>query len=398
MAGTLALNVEILGEFKNLTKATQGAEKQLSGLNKVTQGISSGMIKGLAAIGVGFSLNAISQQFQNLTKAAISDAKSQEILALAMTNTGKATQSQIAEAERLIGKMSISAAVADDDLRPAFQKLFIATGDVTRSNRFLQVALDASAGTGKDLDSVTQAMAKSLAGQDTALLKLIPSLRGANDPLAELEKTFKGAAEAAADTDPYQRMQVVMGEIEESLGYVLLPMLEKFSDWFVDVLPEIQKFSEGMILALDDPQVKQSIDNMLTALGNLGLTIGTLFGSTETDEAKGFMNFWIVLTGIVEGVATAISALLAPINAAFGNTKPMENWLDSILNGLLGAVGAITGLSQPTVYPNTDGRSNQPRSASITNNITVQTNATAQQIADALNKATRNSGASLLAV
>ena len=399
MAGTLALNVEILGEFKNLTKATQGAEKQLSGINKVTKGISTGMVKSLAAIGVGFSLNAISQQFQKLTKATIDDRKSQELLALAMLNTGKATQVQIDQAEKLIGKMQITSAVADDDLRPAFQKLFIATGDVTKANRYLQIALDTSAATGKDLDAVTQAMSRALAGNDTALNRLIPSLKGAKDPLAELERTFKGAAEAAADLDPYQRMEIVMGEIDESIGAVLLPTLEKFSDWFVTILPDIQNFSNGLLKALDDPRVKSSIDSMMKSLGDLGLTIGTLFGSTETDEAKGFMNFWIVLTGIVEGVATTLNALIAPINAAFGNTKSMEKWLDTILNGIVGIVGSITGMTRkPLTGYNPIGTS-RPSPTPTAQNVTININkgnVTAQEIADKINRGNRATGTNLI--
>jgi hypothetical protein len=399
MAGTLALNVEILGEFKNLTKATQGAEKQLSGINKVTKGISTGMVKSLAAIGVGFSLNAISQQFQKLTKATIDDRKSQELLALAMLNTGKATQVQIDQAEKLIGKMQITSAVADDDLRPAFQKLFIATGDVTKANRYLQIALDTSAATGKDLDAVTQAMSRALAGNDTALNRLIPSLKGAKDPLAELERTFKGAAEAAADLDPYQRMEIVMGEIDESIGAVLLPTLEKFSDWFVTILPDIQNFSNGLLKALDDPRVKSSIDSMMKSLGDLGLTIGTLFGSTETDEAKGFLNFWIVLTGVVESVATALNALIAPINAAFGNTKSMEKWLDTILNGIVGIVGSITGMTRkPLTGYNPIGTS-RPSPTPTAQNVTININkgnVTAQEIADKINRGNRSTGTNLI--
>ena len=178
MAGTLALNVEILGGFSKLTAATNGATKQLSGLSKTATSISSGINKAFGLIGVGFSLNFLKNELGEAAKAAVADAKSMEILSIAMENTGKATAFTVKEAEASIRAMSLEAAVADDVLRPAYQKLFIATGNVTDSNRYLQVALDASAATGKDLDSVTQAMAKSLAGQDTALLKLVPSIRG----------------------------------------------------------------------------------------------------------------------------------------------------------------------------------------------------------------------------
>jgi prophage DNA circulation protein len=125
------------------------------------------------------------------------------------------------------------------------------------------------------------------------------------------------------------------------------------------------------------------------------LTIGTLFGSTETDEAKGFMNFWIVLTGIIETLANLLSGLGAPIAAAFGNTKPMENFLDSMLNGLLGIVGSITGLKAPMPTPPSTTSRTRPNT-NIVNNISVKTDATAQEIANAINRANKASGTNII--
>ena len=397
MAGNLALNIQILGEFGKLTDATRGATSQLSGLSKTATSISQGMNKAFGLIGAGFSLNFLKNALNEAGKEAVADAKSMNLLALAMENTGLATAETVKEAEASIKQMSLQSAIADDQLRPAFQKMFIATGDLTKSNRYLQIALDASAATGKDLDSVSQAMAKSLAGSDTALLKLIPSLRNAQDPLAELEKTFKGAAKEAAQTDPYQRLNVVFGEIKESVGNSLIPLLNNLADYFITALPKIEKFADGLSSALDDPRVRQSIRTMETALGNLGFTIGSLFGSTETDEAKGFMNFWVVLSGVIEALATSMNALLAPISAAFGNTKPMENYLDGLLNGLMSIIGGATGRRTLPAIPDNMGRSEQGRgSIIINNNVTARTDATAQEIANAINRANRATGTNLI--
>jgi hypothetical protein len=393
MAGTLALNVEILGEFKNLTRATQGAGDQLSKLNQTTAGISSGMIKALGAIGIGFSLSAITQQFENLTKAAIDDAKSQDILALAMINTGKATDFQVAQAEDLIKEMQITAAVADDELRPAFQKFFIATGDVTQSQKLLQIALDASAGTGKDLDSVTQAMAKSVAGNDTALVKLIPSIQGATDPMKVLQETFEGAAKAAADADPYQRMQIVMGEIEETIGYALLPILEDFAEWFMTALPHIENFIELLTLSFDDPKVKAGMARMEDSFGTLIESIGILFGSTDTDQAKGFVNFWTILSALLSEVADMLNLIVAAVAALFGNTGAIEKIISPYVQG-----GAeMLGYNFLPTVPDSMGRSEQGRGPiTVTNNIQVKTDATAKEIADAINRANRASGTNLI--
>jgi hypothetical protein len=395
MAGSLALNVEILGEFSKLTAATKGASNQLSGLNKTATSISAGMSKAFAAIGVGFSLSVIKNELGEAAKAAVEDAKSMNILALAMENTGKATKGTIQQAEESIRKMSLQSAVADDVLRPAFQKLFIATGDVTQSNRFLQVALDASAATGKDLDSVTQAMAKSLAGQDTALLRLIPSLRGAQDPMAELEKTFKGAAEAAANTDPFQRMQVIFGEIKESIGVALLPMLNNLSDWFIEVLPYIQNFFSLFSQSLDNPQVRASVGRMSDSLARLGNSIASLFGSTDTDQAKGFVNFWTILSALLTEIADLLNGIVANVALLTGNTKPMEQLIAPFVQGGL----EMLGYNFVPSVPDNTGRSEQGRApVIINNNVTARTNATPQEIADAINRANRATGTNLIRV
>jgi hypothetical protein len=71
MAGTLALNVEILGEFKKLSAATQGAESQLKGLNQVADNVSTGMNKAFGLIGAAFSVGAIVNGLKDASKAAI---------------------------------------------------------------------------------------------------------------------------------------------------------------------------------------------------------------------------------------------------------------------------------------------------------------------------------------
>lgn len=241
---SLVLNVEILGEFKKLTDATNGATKQLSGLSGTAQSISKSIGRAFSLIGVGLSFGAIVKGFKDSTKAAVKDAKSQELLAIALRNTTGATQEQIAEVERSITSMSMQASVADDEIRPAFANLARATGDATKSTELMNLALDISAGTGKNLDSVVKALSRAVGPEGTtgALERLVPAIKGASDPMAELERLFGGSAAKAADTDPYQRMKIIFDELTESVGVVLLPVLESFATWVADVIPDIQNF------------------------------------------------------------------------------------------------------------------------------------------------------------
>ena len=396
MAGTLALNVEILGEFKKLTEATRGAEGQLSGLNKTTSAISSGMIKALGAIGVGFSLGFIKDQFEQAAKAAVEDVKSQQLLAIAMENTGNATAATVAEAEASIKAMQLQSSVADDILRPAFQKLFIATGNVTDSNRYLQIALDTSAATGKDLDSVTQAMAKSLAGQDTALLRLIPSLAGVEDPLSELEKTFAGAAEAAADTDPYQRMNIIFGEMQEEIGMALLPLLNEFSDWLAtpEGQAKLQEIVDGIVAIIEEMiEAVKWVDANKDWLVPMVVAIGAV--TTAWNAATTAVTLFKSAAGIaaIAGVSTAVAAGTVATVGVSAAGAAAGGYLQGQALAEQSRIYAGSGYQQGGRL---FGDAFQAPAPVINNNISVRTDATAQEIADAINRANRASGTNLI--
>jgi hypothetical protein len=298
--------------------------------------------------------------------------------------------------------MSSQAAVADDQLRPAFAQLARATGDVEKSTELMSLALDVSAGTGKSLDTVVRALSRAVGPEGTtgALERLAPAIKGASDPLAELQRQFEGSAEKAAQLDPYQRFQVAIGEVSESVGYALLPALGSLADWFIQVQPDIQSFLDKLVGALKNPTVDASIKRMQDSLGNLGFTIGTLFGSTETDQAKGFQNFWVALAGAIELVSNLLAGLLAPLSAAFGNTKPMENWLDTLLGGVMNVVAAASGARGNATggAPMTEAERRaalQADKRNVTININ-KGNVTAKEIANAVNKGTKVGGAPAL--
>jgi hypothetical protein len=404
MAGTLALNVEILGEFKKLSAATQGAEGQLKGLNDVADNVSDRMNKAFALIGAAFSVTAIVNGLKDAAAAAIEDVKSQKLLAIAMENTGEANEDQIKLAEENIRQMQFSAGVADDTLRPAFQKLFISTGDVTEASKLLQVALDTSASTGKDLDSVAQAMAKSLEGNDTALGRLVPSLRDAKDPLAELGELFKGSAEEAANLDPYTQMQIIFEDLQEQVGTALLPILGEFSDWLTtpEGQAKLQEIVDGIVAIIEEGvKLVQWVDDNKDWLVPMVTAIGAVTAAWKVATAGvGLYKAAVVLAGGatttagVAGTATATAGLLpaaialAPVGAAAGGFMQGQALAEQ------SEIYAGSGFRQ-------DGRlfgdAFQPRqNIVINNNVTTNTDATADQIARALNRANRASGTNLI--
>jgi hypothetical protein len=376
---SLVLNVEILGEFKNLTAATKGAQSSLNTLNKTTANISRKMSSALAAVGLGFSLGIVTRELEEAGKAAVEDVKSQELLALAMRNTGSATDETIRSAEASIKAMQFSASVADDKLRPAYQKLFIATKDVTETNKLMQIALDASAATGKDLDVVTQAMAKALTGTDTALIKLIPSLKGSKTPIDDMAAAFAGAAEKAANSDPYARMQVIFGEMQEQIGMALLPVLDKFSKWLAT--PEGQEKMQQLIDLVTDV-IKNFTDMAEWVLNNkdwlvpMVVAIGSVTKAWQI--AQGAVDAYKIAAGIAGaiGVAGAASgAVLAAgaVGAGIGGYQQGQ-----VLGQQSKIYGEALGIGKPATVNNTT--------------INIQGTQSAQQIGAILSRSYKTNG------
>ena len=413
---SLVLNVEILGEFKKLTEATKGSQKSLSTLEDTSKKISKGINTALGAIGIGFSLTFLVNQFKESTKAAIEDQKSKVLLTKALQDNLRVSDQQVDAIEQYISKTQIATSITDDRLRPAFAKLAIATKDTDQAMRLMSIAVDVAAGTGKDLDAVVQAMSRSLAGSDTALNRLVPSVKGAADTIAELEKMFKGAAEAAADTDPYARMQIIFGEIQEQIGMALLPLLSQFSDWLaspggqeklqeiVDVIIELAKGFAGLIaLVMEYKEVVGALIVVLVAfevatkaaaiaqgLMNLALAAPQLLAAAAV---IGFITAaYLTLTGQIKAATRAQQQYNASVSGArFQGSTPAER----SFNERYGIPNTPTP-SVPAV-PQSTGRSNGPRAAATTQNTTVNVNinraqVNGSQLIDEINATLRSRG------
>ena len=419
---SLVLNVEILGEFRKLTTATQGAQSNLQNLQDRVGGVAKGISRAVGGLALALGFTGIVQGFKQSIQAAEEAAvANQRIDAIAesMDEFGNQTGKVTKRIKDFADANEFSLGVDGDVIKATQAKLLTFRALTKTANvmggsfdRATIAALDmAAAGFGEATSNATQlgkALNDPIAGitalnragiqftddQKSLIKSLVESgdmLQAQEIILREIENQVGGTAEATATSS--ERMTIAFGMVQEKIGNVLMPAFDSLAEWFVEVLPEIERFGNGLVGALDDPKVKKAISDMQTSLGNLGITIGTLFGSTETDEAKGFMNFWIGLSRIIQFLATSLDSLLAPINAAFGNTQPMENYLDRLF-GLIPGYSEYSGFMQRR-----DAITPAPGPLpplSVTNNIQVKTDATAQEIANAINRANKASGTNLI--
>lgn len=231
--------VRIYGDWDG--SGVKKAEKDLGGFSQQVSGFTGSMSKSFlgvgAAIGGAFALTNIVSGFTNFlrdsTQAAMEDEKSLVSLAVAMNNLGLATEN--AGVEDFVLQLSLATGVADDQLRPAMQRLLTVTGDVAKSQDALRLAMDIAQGTGRDLESVVLALSRGFGGNTTALSRLGAGLDQATLKSKDMDlitgalaDKFSGQAAAAADTfqGKMNRLNVAVGEAQETIGYELLIALD----------------------------------------------------------------------------------------------------------------------------------------------------------------------------
>ncbi|CAB4149386.1 hypothetical protein UFOVP541_21 [uncultured Caudovirales phage] len=388
---SLVLNVEILGEFKKLTSATQGANKQLAGLQGTAQKISSGIGRAFATIGVGLSFAVITRELKEAAKAAVEDTKSQGLLATALENTTGANKAQIAQVEKSISKMQLQASVADDVIRPAFAKLSRATGDVEKSTKLMSLALDIAAGTGKSLDAVTTALSRAVGPEGTtgALERLVPAIKGAKDPMAELERLFEGSAEKAANLDPYQRMQIIFGELQEQVGMALLPILNEFSTWLAtpEGQAKLQEIVDGIVAIIEEGiKLVAWVDANKDWLVPMVVAIGGL--TAAWNIATGAVNAYKTAALIAAGIGVVGAGTVGGL-AGVGAGAAVGGYMKGVATGERSRIYAGSGFQKGGKL---FGDAFQQPKQDINININ-KGNVTAAEIAAALNKANKTTGA-----
>lgn len=244
---TGAVVARILTQYSAV--GSKAAKRDIATLGKSFDKFAARATRAFAIAGAAGAAFAIKTGVDSL-KAAMDDQKSQALLANSLRNTVGASDGAIASMEAYIGKLQIASGVVDDKLRPSLALLAGATGDLTSAQKLQALALDISADRGKDIETVSLALVKAHGGNLGALTKLgvklsATTLKSKNFFLAqkELVGIFKGASATAADSMAVrlERLKIMYGEIQETLGYALLPVISKFANYLVsDVLPKIQ--------------------------------------------------------------------------------------------------------------------------------------------------------------
>ena len=221
--------IDIASEFTG-KKAFKQAETATEKLTK--------NVKQLArTFGVAFGTAQVIAYGKASIKAAAADEKAQQQLALALKNVG--LERDASSSEAYIQALQSEFGIVDDKLRPAYQTLAVATRDTATAQKLLNLSLDISASTGKDLGAVTAALSRAYLGNNTSLSKLGVGISKADlkaksfeEITSQLATTFAGSATAAANTfqGSIDKLGVASANASEIIGTGLIDALKGLGD------------------------------------------------------------------------------------------------------------------------------------------------------------------------
>jgi hypothetical protein len=374
MAGSRTLKLSILADVADLKKNLDTGSKEVEGFGGKLEKFGKVAAAAFAAAAAAAAAYAVKLAVDGV-KAAIEDEAAQLRLANALKNVTGATNNQIASIEKQILKTSLATGVADDQLRPALQRLAIATGDVDESQKLLNLALDISAATGKGVEAVSNALGKAYEGNTGALGRLGVGLSaaeiktlGLEGTMQELANTFGGAATVQANTfeGQIQRLKVGFDEAKESVGAALLPTLKTLLDYFINtVIPKFIEFKDRALKPVTDAIARNK--DSLTILYNFIKDFVVPILLNNLGSALGFIGK--VAGGILDVIGAVVNGIKSAVNFA----------IDAI-NALIRAYNAIpilpnvSTISKPSFStPSTPSSSGLPKIASAPSSPSIPT-------------------------
>lgn len=359
--------VEARGDVNKLSTTAQRAGKKISAA-----------FAG-ASVAAGYYALALAKES---VQAAIDDEASQAKLAKTLENVTGATDESLKKTEAWIEKQQFASGFSDGVLRDSLGRLARSTGDVEEAQGLLNLAMDISRGTGKDLETVSLALGKAYDGNEGALKRLgipldenIIKTGDFTKITDELTRLFGGSASAYTET--YQgKLDIVnqrLGELKESAGASLLGVLGNLLTQVnlvaIGFSGKTNSLAESMSAVTREGYYSPSGgENLGSALKNVADNTAKLFGVLKTDGEDA--------SDILNTLAKALDLYAEALGFVADNaqrTKDYAGWLfkggvfGTIVNKVSGgraAGGSVSAgqaytvgeFGRETFIPNSSGR------------------------------------------
>jgi hypothetical protein len=212
--------------------------------------------------------------------------------------------------------------------------------------------------------------------------------------LKEIESQVGGTAAATATAS--EKMTIAFGAIQEEVGKVLLPILNRLSAWMVETVPKVQKFFEELMNPTTEMGKKWN--GMIGILDNTGKAFDNLMSVFSGGQSK-----QSALMDWVTTLSAGLGQIVFYLTRQAELFKALMNMDFNRIGDLAGSYGAdydefvrrqnLAIDPQQGITPGRISTPNQPRNVTINVN---KGNVTAKEIANAVNKSTKTSGAPIL--
>jgi hypothetical protein len=327
-------------DLKGFGPKLRDAEQDLGRFGNATRRLETTLSRALgpALIGAGVAAGYAAVQFGvDGVKAFIDDEAAASKLATTLDNLGLAHDTT--EVEGMIDALQRETGVADDALRPAFDRLVRSIGDTKGATDALKLAMDVSAGTGKSLDSVVQALGKAYDGNTAGLSRLGAGIdksvlaTGNMDTITkDLARTFGGQAKTASETYKGQldRLAVGFSELRESFGA-----------GFINALGNTAGKTDELMQAMQDLQ--PALEDIGGAAGDLTLELAGMVTAADKASRAGKRLLeepnWDDLGTVLREAAASNSYLIGTLIQGIPVIGPYVN----LLYNLVGGYDALAG-------------------------------------------------------
>ena len=293
-------------------------KKEFSKAEKATAGLSRSVKQLGAAFGLTFGARALANYGKGAVKAFAADEKAARSLALQLKNTGNAFAAP--QVEGFIANLQKTTGILDDDLRPAFRTLLTATGDVAKSQKALNLALDISAGTGKDLGAVSMALAKGFGGQTTALSRLGAGLDKATLASGDMDRitsilTAKFQGQAKEAVKGYAGQMALLTVATENSKEII-------GEGLLDALTSIGKDNSVATLG-------SQMENVATQTANVVRGIGVLIAKIKSIPGVSALTDLVTSTSLAGQALGALGKMGAQSKTqkGYGSSNTLENFI-----------------------------------------------------------------------
>ena len=329
------------------------AEKGLKNLRFQANGLNSSLAK--LGLGVG-----VAQFARTSVKAAVEMEQANSRLAVSLSNIGKASLVGSASI-RSSEKAMMSLGFEGTQTALALSTLVTATGSLEKSQGMLAASADLARFKNIDLASASKILAKASGGNAKAFKELGITMDKSLPPAQALEKAMgmlnakiggQAAAYAATYSGKLAILEAKFQDVQEQVGYKLLPVLVKLGDFLINTgIPRLEQFFT--IISNN----KSTVIGFASALTSVALAF-KLIGTYATLAKVAALPLLAAMAPFIGAAALLVGAIAATESASKESKARTTAARGSGLSKF--GVGARKYLGEPGVFASKGGFKGSP--------------------------------------